>query len=136
MNEEKFDYPRAIRTPDNAAYLDSWKEGKMMLQHCPVCDRSIFYPRAMCPYCWNPDLKWIQSNGAGIVLSYSLIHRPNHPSFNHEVPIALAEIELSEGVTLLARILDGTPQTGMQVILANEPECTVRYPLPVFRLVG
>lgn len=136
MKEERFDYPQAVRTPDNAVYLDGWKDGKMMLQHCPACERFIFYPRAMCPHCWNPDLKWIQSKGTGTVLSYSLIYRPNHPSFLQEVPIALAEIELSEGVTLLARILDGVPYTGMQVTLAGEPECTARYPLPIFRQAG
>jgi len=132
-NKADYGYPQPVRSPDNAVYLDGWKEGKLMLQKCCECKKPIFFPRPMCPHCWSDQLEWIQSTGRGEVVSYSLIHRPNHPSFNDEVPIALAEIVLDEGVALLARVLEATPSTGMKVNLATESEVTSRYPLPVFR---
>jgi uncharacterized OB-fold protein len=69
-------------------------------------------------------------------VSYSLVHRPNDPSFNDEVPIVLAEIELDEGASLIARIIGCPPEdvrSGRAVELPPRPACT-RYPLPVFQL--
>lgn len=125
-------YPQPVRTPDNAPYLDGWHAGKLMLQHCSACDRYVFYPRAMCPHCWNASLDWREASGAGTVVSYSLINRPNHPAFNDEVPIALAEIMLDEGVALLARVLGQTPHPAMRVVMARDLATTTRYPLPIF----
>jgi uncharacterized OB-fold protein len=133
MNEIQRNYPQAVETIDNAPYLQCWRQGKLMLQYCSHCSKSVFYPRAMCPDCWNPKLDWNEASGTGHVVSYSLISRPNHPAFNDEVPIALAEIMLDEGVAMLARILDVTPHTGMRVMLANDPATIARYPLPIFR---
>jgi uncharacterized OB-fold protein len=62
--------------------------------------------------------------------------RPNHPAFNAEVPIILAEVELQEGATMLARILCADPdriQTGLAVETLPRAEAA-RYPLPTFRL--
>jgi uncharacterized OB-fold protein len=68
------------------------------------------------------------------IVSFSLVYRPNHPSFNEEIPIVLAEIELREGVSLIARVVCDEPQgvrSGMAVrLLAGER--ARRYPLPTF----
>jgi uncharacterized protein len=126
-------YPQARETLDNAPYLQAWRRGKLALQHCSSCDRFIFYPRAMCPHCWNDKLEWRDVSGRGKVVSFSLVRRPNDPVFNDEAPIALAEVLLDENVTMLARILDTTAETGMRVRLAADPATTARYPLPAFR---
>ncbi|TEA78915.1 Zn-ribbon domain-containing OB-fold protein [Allopusillimonas ginsengisoli] len=118
---------------DNRTYLEGWKNGSLMLQQCAGCHAMIFYPRPMCPHCWSDSLSWIKASGRGRVVSYSMIHRPNHPSFNDETPIALAEIVLEEGPTLLARVLSQDVKSGMAVELANDPESVARYPLPIFR---
>lgn len=125
-------YPLPAHCCDNARYLDGWKVGKLMLQMCCNCKNYIFYPRPMCPHCWSDRLIWEQASGHGKVISYSLVYRPNHPSFNEEVPIALAEIKLAEGVTILARILEVIPRSGMRVTMATDQSATQRYPLPVF----
>lgn len=133
MNEFQKGYPQPIETIDNAPYLQGWRSGRLLLQYCDSCQCHIFYPRVMCPHCWNDRLIWKEATGKGKVVSYSLIHRPNHPAFNDEVPIALAEIELDEGVSMLARVLQSAPHTGMRVQLFNDAETTGRYPLPVFK---
>lgn len=126
-------YPQARETHDNAPYLQGWRRGKLMLQHCSSCNRFIFYPRPMCPHCWNDKLEWKEVSGKGKVVSFSLVRRPNDPVFNDEAPIALAEVLLDENVAMLARILDATPVTGMRVTLAGDSATTGRYPLPAFR---
>jgi uncharacterized OB-fold protein len=128
-------YPAPTETIDNALYLHAWRHGTLLLQHCAACKREIFYPRPMCPHCWASPLSWKEASGQGTVVSFSLINRPNHSSFLEEVPIALAEIALDEGVSMLARVLDCTPAIGIRVKMATDPEATERYPLPVFRSV-
>lgn len=128
-------YPQPRETPENATYLRGWRSGKLMLQRCACCHRAVFYPRPMCPHCWSDSLLWEEAGGAGTVVSFSLVRRPNHPVFNDEVPIVLAEILLKENVAMLARVLDGTPTIGARVVLASDPETVKRYPLPAFRLV-
>jgi hypothetical protein len=54
------------------------------------------------------------------------------------VPIALVEVKLAEGATLISRVIDARPEeirSGRSLILPP-PEVGARYPLPVFRLAG
>lgn len=133
MTQSFNEYPQPVEDSDNAPYLQGWREGRLMLQQCTSCRATIFYPRSICPDCWSSDLVWFESSGRGELISYSLIMRPNHPAFNDEVPIVLAEIMLEEGVSMLARIIDGVPGTGVAVVLANDRQSVLRYPLPIFR---
>lgn len=135
MTAETVRYPEPQADRDNAAFLDAWRQGRLLLQACTGCGRSFFYPRPLCPHCWSDTLSWKPVPGRGEVVSFSLIHRPNHPSFFEEVPIVLAEICVAEGVTLLARIVGAAPnsiRSGMPVQLVSKVEAS-RYPLPTFK---
>jgi uncharacterized OB-fold protein len=129
-------YPTPRADTDNAAFLAGWREGRLVLQACNACSKAFFYPRAFCPHCWSDRIENRYASGKGRIVSYSLVHRPNDPAFNDEVPIALVEVELVEGATLIARVVDARPEdvrSGRSVALPP-PEIGVRYPLPVFRL--
>ncbi len=132
MSETLFNYPQPVETEENAPYLRGWRQGILNIQHCDGCNRPVFYPRPMCPHCWTAPLAWREASGLGTVVSFSLVRRPNHPSFNEETPIALAEIALDEGVCLLARVIDATPEIGMRVKMSANAADHARYPLPVF----
>ena len=135
MTAEAVGYPQPQGDRDNAAFLEAWRQGRLLLQACGDCGRSFFYPRPLCPHCWSDALSWKPVPGRGEVVSFSLIHRPNHPSFFDEVPILLAEIRVAEGVTLLARIVGAAPDSicsGMPVRLVSKGEAS-RYPLPTFQ---
>src|SRR3546814_3507311 len=103
MSVAETSYPQAVEDTDNAGYLEGWRRGRLMLQKCCACKKLNFYPRPMCPSCWSDSLEWIEASGFGKIISYSLVHRPNHPSFADDVPLTLAEIMLEEGVGMLAR---------------------------------
>ncbi|GAA5629203.1 hypothetical protein Brsp05_04502 [Brucella sp. NBRC 12953] len=130
-------YPVPTEDDDNAAFLTAWRErGEVLLQRAAVGGKPFFYPRPICPYTGSASLVSITASGKGRILSYSLVLRPNHPAFNAEVPIILAEVELEEGATLLARILCANPdliRTGLVVETLPRAEAA-RYPLPTFRL--
>ena len=132
------EYPQPQADTDNRRFLESWREGRLALQACGSCGRKFYYARPLCPHCWSEALTWLPAAGVGEVISYSLIHRPNHPSFFGEVPIALAEIRLVEGVTLLARVVGAAPgllRSGLPVRLVSIPEAA-RFPLPTFEPAG
>jgi uncharacterized OB-fold protein len=132
------DYPRPFEDEDNRALLEGWREGKLMLQKSRAGGPAFFYPRPVCPYTGSMDLEWFQASGRGTIVSYSLVLRPNHPSFNEEVPIILAEVALEEGATLLTRIIAedaAVVKSGDAVELLPMPDAS-RYPLPTFRLAA
>jgi uncharacterized OB-fold protein len=134
----KASYPAPREDADNAAFLEAWRQGKLMVQLCAACSRSIFYPRPICPYCWSDRIESREASGRGRIVSYSLVHRPNDPSFNDEIPIVLAEVALDEGPSLIARIVDCRSEdvrSNRAVELPPRSACA-RYPLPVFRLAG
>jgi uncharacterized OB-fold protein len=133
---EKPDYPRPHEDEDNRPLLSGWREGRLMLQQSRSGGPFFFYPRPICPYTGSTDLVWKEASGRGQLVSFSIVMRPNHPSFNDEVPIVLAEIALEEGATLLARIITAdidSVKSGVGVEILPMPDAA-RYPLPTFRL--
>jgi uncharacterized OB-fold protein len=128
-------YPQPRSDKDNVIFIDGWRAGRLMLQHCKECGLTFFYPRPMCPGCWSEGIEWTEASGKGEVVSYSLVYRPSDPSFFAEAPIVLAEVRLPEGAIMLARIICDDPKTvrtGMAIELLP-PDQAKRYPLPAFR---
>lgn len=134
---ELYDYPVPVADDDNSAFLTAWRErAEILLQRAAGGGKPFFYPRPICPYTGSAALVSFTARGKGRILAFSLVLRPNHPAFNAEVPIILAEVELQEGATMLARILCSNPdriQTGLAVETLPRAEAA-RYPLPTFRL--
>jgi uncharacterized OB-fold protein len=127
-------YPMPRETAINAPMLSAWREGVLALQQCAACGVIFFSPRSLCPRCWSTALSWIRSDGRGRIVSFSQIHKGLGDAFAGEAPITLAEIEVTEGVTLLARVLCDRPdavKSGSPVELVRLPDA-LRYPLPTF----
>ena len=134
---QTYDYPVPYEDEDNREFLTAWREkGEILLQKAATGGKPFFYPRPICPYTGSADLVSLTSSGKGRIVSYSLVLRPNHPAFNEEVPIIMAEVELEEGATMLARIIcDDTAKVASGLAIETLPrDQAIRYPLPTFRL--
>jgi uncharacterized OB-fold protein len=100
-----------MRRPDptpnttSAKFWNSAAHGVLQLQYCRACDRSIFYPRERCPYCWSAALVWREATGRGVVASYTIAHRPGHPAFAGDAPFVIALIDLEEGPRMLSNVV-------------------------------
>jgi uncharacterized protein len=132
----KAPYPKPREDADNTAFLEAWRRAKLLVQSCTSCGRSIFYPRPICPHCWSDRVESRDASGKGRIVSFSIVWRPNDAAFDDEIPIVLAEVELAEGASLIARIVGCRSEEvrlGQPVELPPSPSC-VRYPLPVFQL--
>jgi uncharacterized OB-fold protein len=128
--------PQPRETPTNAPMLATWRgSGRLALQRCEACGRAVFYPRSSCPHCHAARLSWFTAEGRGRIVSFSRIHRGLPEVFQTEAPIVLAEIELAEGVLMIARVVTSDPGAiaSGQAVQLVAPEDAARYPLPTFR---
>ena len=84
-------------------YWDGAKEGKLLLQSCPSCDKAYFPPRPFCPTCGSRDVTVQEASGKGRLYSYIINHLP---APGCEPPFTVAVVMLEEGVKMVANILD------------------------------
>ncbi|GII24721.1 Zn-ribbon domain-containing OB-fold protein [Planosporangium mesophilum] len=118
-------------------FWDGIATGELRIQRCPACEKAVFYPRAVCPHCFDGEPIWIRAAGTGTVYSYTVAHRA-FGEFAAQAPFTVALVDLDEGVRMMTRIVDARPgevRIGARVRL----EMTTLTPdgpqLPCFRLV-
>lgn len=81
------------------------REGRLLIQRCGACNRAVFYPRGLCPYCWTQPPDWEEASGAGRLKSFSEVWKPGHPGWTRATPYIVGLVELPEGPTMLSHIL-------------------------------
>lgn len=75
---------REIPTPhideETREYWEGAGKGKLMVKNCRSCGASHHYPRSICPHCGSDDTVYAESNGKGIIYSFSVMRRvqPNY----------------------------------------------------------
>lgn len=87
-------------------YLDRCRQHELWLQHCPECEKTVFYPRALCPYCLQTKPEWRRVSGRGRLHSYTIINVSALPEFADAVPYVYALIELEEGVRMASNLVE------------------------------
>ena len=97
------DRPLPTIYPETEFYWNGAKEGKLLLNSCPSCDKAYFPPRPFCPVCGNRDVEVKQASGKGRLYSYIINHLP---APGYEPPFTVAVVLLDEGVKMVSNILD------------------------------
>ncbi|XVU21177.1 Zn-ribbon domain-containing OB-fold protein [Actinoplanes sp. CA-054009] len=107
-------------------WWEATRHRRLVLQRCDDCGAFQHYPRALCVMCGSSELSFMESQGVGVVDSFTVVHRADEPYI-------LARVRLAEGPILLTH-LDGVaePRCDMPVLLAWRPLPDGRH-LPVFR---
>jgi uncharacterized OB-fold protein len=88
-------------------FWDAATRETLVRQVCGSCGRSFFTPRLACPHCLSEDWAWTESAGRGTLYSFTVCHRAPEPGF--EVPYVLAIVDLEEGWSMLANVVDCDP---------------------------
>ena len=104
------------------------------VQYCPACEKYIFYPRELCPYCLEVEPAWKEASGRGELYSYTVVRRSALEAFEKKVPYIYALVDLDEGVRVPTRIVDcpiDQVKIGMAVEVAWQIEG--EKTIPVFR---
>ena len=65
----------------SAPYWDAARQGSLVYQRCASCDALPPLPVAMCGRCNGRVLIWETSSGRGTLYSWTVVWRPQHPSF-------------------------------------------------------
>ncbi|HUC37008.1 MAG TPA: OB-fold domain-containing protein [Acidimicrobiales bacterium] len=92
-------------------------------------------PFRTCAGCLAQDPEWVGSSGTGSLYSWTVVWRPQHPSF--VVPYAPAVVELDEGWYLLSAVVgceDDELSIGMRLEVEFHPvseEITLPYFTPL-----
>lgn len=133
------DYTKPLPTPDPVTqpYWDSVKAHAMQLQKCAACGKFVFYPRAVCPYCFSRDLRWTPVSGRGKIYGFTISYQKVIQSFAAEVPYVIALVELEEGARLMTNLIGVEPdpskiRVGMDVVVQYD-DVTDTITLPKFK---
>lgn len=94
-----------------APYWAAAREHRLVLQHCPRCDRIQHFPRPWCTSCLHDALGYVDASGRGTVYACTVVRRNPHPAFAARVPYVLALVELDEGVRVTSNVVDCDPDT-------------------------
>jgi hypothetical protein len=96
-------------TQDNAPFYEAAHRGELRLQRCTECGRFRHYPRPVCPHCLSRDFAWERASGRGTVYTWTIVHGPTLPAFQHKLPYNVVDVLLEEGVHLVSEVLDCPP---------------------------
>jgi uncharacterized OB-fold protein len=135
------DRPMPKTTSVNRPFWEACDDRRLIMQRCQSqsCGRFVFYPRVCCPHCGGGELKWEPVSGRGKIETYTKIYRPQHESFQPEVPIYFIAVRLEEGPLMYSR-LEPRPEKDDR-LLGSLVEVTFSPPvaghrLPYFALKG
>ena len=78
-------------------------ERKIMGTKCKHCGAIICPPRTLCPKCLKDEFEWIELNGRGKLLTYTIIHFPP-TQFQALAPYAVGIVKLEQGPQLSGMI--------------------------------
>lgn len=131
------DYMKMLPIPDGDTeeFWKGCKRHELLIQRCKSCGIYRFYPRPICSNCSSMEWGWVKSGGKGQIYTFVVFHHAFHPSWQEELPYVVAVIELEEGVRLIARVVECSPQKvqiGMKVeVVFND--VSEEITLPQFR---
>lgn len=121
-------------TPISKPHWDGCREGVLRVQRCKDCETHVFIPQPCCTQCLGGNLEWVESSGRGTLYSYTVVHRPQQPSF--DTPYTVVVVELEEGWFMLSNLMGVAPEdieigAPLEVIFH---EMSDEITLPLFQL--
>lgn len=123
-------------TPETRQFWQATAEDELRLCRCRDCDLTFYYPRARCPDCLSGAVESIESNGRGVVYSYTVTEAiSDWPA--DATPLVVAYVELEEGPRLLTNIVRCRPdevEIGAAVEVTFVETEQADLAIPVFEL--
>lgn len=115
----------------SAPFWEAAREGRFLIQRCPVTGRHQWYPRAHSIHAPHSRPDWVEASGRGALLAHSVVHRGN----TRGAPYTCALVRLEEGVTVFSRVegvAEAELRAGLPLTVAfHRLDETIS--LPVFR---
>ncbi|MFQ5872356.1 MAG: Zn-ribbon domain-containing OB-fold protein [Dehalococcoidia bacterium] len=112
--------------PDTAEWWDATKERRFLVRQCNRCRYRYFPPYPACPHCNSMDLGWHESEGKGLIYSYTVVVHPILAPFVDAVPYVVAVIELPDCANS-----DGSVTRVVGVLMDDEDKVAIGQPVEV-----
>ncbi len=80
-------------------------QGRWFIQRCGACQRAVYFPRELCPFCGHLGLQWVAPSGLGTVHAVTTVRRK--PADGGDLNVSL--VQLDEGVRLMSRVENRPP---------------------------
>lgn len=88
-------------------YWEGCRQGELRYQRCGACGSANLRPAPTCSACGRRAMAWTVSAGTGRLYSWTVVWRPQHPSFR--VPYAPAIVHLDEDFYLMSAVVGCEP---------------------------
>src|SRR5258707_11536250 len=79
---------------ENLGYFRHCAAHDFHLQSCMACSLVRSPPATACPWCANPDSRWIPVEARGAVHTYTEVHHAIQPGFKAHAPYLVLLVEL------------------------------------------
>ena len=113
-----------------ASFYKFVSEKQLMAAKCNECGNVILPPKPMCTKCLSTNLKWIELEGAGKLLSYTVIHVAPE-QFQSMAPYTVGIVELKKGLRLPGMIRNVNPEEikiGMDLKIDFDSSASSQWP--------
>jgi uncharacterized OB-fold protein len=105
-------------------------EKRLMAAKCNKCGTVLLPPKPMCTHCLSTNLKWIELEGAGKLLSYTVIYIAPE-QFQSITPYTVGIVELQKGLRLPGMIRGVDPKeirVGMNLKIDFDTSASSQWP--------
>jgi len=87
--------------------------GRVCIQCCNACSAIQHPPEVVCMSCGSDDSGWRESEGAGRIESFALVHHPVHPALADQCPYTVVVVSLDDlpGVHVVGNLRGDAPAT-------------------------
>jgi uncharacterized OB-fold protein len=92
----------AERHTADQAVLGCGREGRLVVQTCPLCDDRRLPRSPVCSKCLSPDQTWRQCTGQGVLGSWVDFHRAYWDGYHDSLPYRVCLERLVEGPLLIS----------------------------------
>ncbi|MGX7727548.1 Zn-ribbon domain-containing OB-fold protein [Rhodococcus sp. 5G237] len=124
--------PLPTLTPENAAFWESGKDGRLRIQHCKSCGAYQHPPGPICRRCVDNRLEWKVVSGGGTVRAVTVNHYPWNSLMELPYVVAIVELDEQEGLSFMSNVISSDEESvsiGMRVQVTFEPVGDVFIPL-------
>ena len=105
-------------------------EKRLMAAKCNECGTVLLPPKPMCTKCLSTNLKWIELDGGGKLVSYTVIYIAPE-QFKSITPYTVSIVELQNGLRLPGMIRDVKPEEikiGMNLKIDFDTSTSSQWP--------
>ena len=113
-----------------SSFYEFVKKKRLMAANCSECGTEILPPKPMCTSCLSTNFNWVELEGNGKLLSYTVIHVVPE-QFKSMAPYSVGIVEFKKGLRLPGIIKDVATEdlkAGMGLKICFETSSSDQWP--------